>query len=303
MHAYREEDILKLASDIFGKTARSNSTVICGIGDDTAVLEIPGSGNYRLITTDTIVAGTHFLPDEDPQRVAWKAIAVNVSDIAAMGGVPETLLISATIPATSSEAYIVALLNGLAQTAEKFNIAVIGGDTVGGPALSLTVTMQGYVEPENLCYRSGAQAGDIIVVTGTLGGSLESGRHLDVRPRLAEARWLVRHAKPHAMMDISDGLAKDSGRMAAASGVCMRFDSASVPIAADSSLEGAFRDGEDFELLCTCDPEKISEELLEEFAQTFSLPITIVGTVEAGTVEVVLDNETVKPKGFEHFEI
>jgi thiamine-monophosphate kinase len=300
---YREEDIIKLAADLFGNTVCSKDTIVCGIGDDTAVLEIRGSDKYQLVTTDTVVAGTHFNPEDDPRRVARKAVAVNASDIAAMGGVPETLLVSATIPKSCSKTYIIELLESLAETAKLYNTAVIGGDTVGGPVLSLTITMLGYVEHKNICYRSGVKPGDCIAVTGKLGGSLVSGRHLDVQPRLAEARWLVEHAKPHAMMDISDGLAKDGSRMAAASTVSLRLDSAAIPIATDSTLEGACRDGEDFELLCACDPGMLTREIREEFTQLFSLPITVIGTAVEGSAEVYLDNERLKPEGYEHFEI
>lgn len=303
MNPFREDDLLAMAAELFHGTLPPSGSVVFGIGDDTAVLEIPGSDRYRLVTTDTIVADTHFRPDEDPERVAWKAVAVNISDIAAMGGMPEAMLVSAIVPCSCTQAYVTGLMKSLAAAAVKFNVAVIGGDTVGGPALALTVTMLGYVERECLCLRSGVRPGDSIAVTGTLGGSLESGKHLDFQPRLAEARWLVQHAKPHAMMDLSDGLAKDSARMAAASAVSLHIDAASIPVAECSVLEHACREGEDFELLCAYAPGQLTVDIITEFQSTFSLPLTIIGSAAAGPAGVFLDENELNPEGFEHFEL
>jgi thiamine-monophosphate kinase len=303
MNSFREDDILAMAADLFRSTIPSGGSVVVGIGDDTAVLEIPGSDRYRLVTTDTIVAGTHFHPDEEPGRIAGKAVAVNVSDIAAMGGMPETMLVSAIVPGSCTQVYLTRLMDGLAAAAGKFNVAIIGGDTVGGPVLALAVTMLGYVERECLCLRSGVLPGDGIAVTGTLGGSLESGKHLDFQPRLAEARWLVQHARPHAMMDLSDGLAKDSARMAVASGASLHIESKSIPVTECSTLEDACREGEDFELLCACVPGQLTEDIITEFQDTFSIPLTIIGSAVEGPATVYLDENELKPEGFEHFEL
>ena len=298
-----EEQVLQLARRLFSYDSETETGIVCGIGDDAAVLTTADPLLFELITVDALVSGTHFESGTPAGQVAWKAIAVNVSDIAAMGGVPTYALVAATVPASLPAAYLVELLEGIKQAAAAFNVSVIGGDTVGGPALSLSITMTGYVERELVCYRSGAQAGDIIAVTGPLGGSLRSGRHLNVQPRLREARWLVRHARPRAMMDLSDGLAKDGTRMAAAGTVRLCIDSAALPISEGSSLEGACRDGEDFELLCVFDPKVLNREAQEAYAAACGRPIHIIGTVRDGTPGVLLDGRELEPQGFEHFEL
>ncbi len=298
-----EEHILSLARECFSTRPGGAAGVVRGLGDDAAVLSRPAGDIYQLVTIDTIVAGTHFTLTDEPERVGWKALAVNVSDIAAMGGIPTHAVVSATLPTDTRIDYVERALAGIRKAADKFGVSVVGGDTVGAGFLSLTVALWGVVEKECVCYRSGAQQGDIVAVTGSLGGSLQSGRHLDVQPRLAEARWLVKNAKPSAMMDLSDGLAIDGRRLAEASGVSLHLRAEAIPVSPGSALEGALRDGEDFELLCAFSPEKMSVEKQEDFLNEFSRPIAVIGEIAAPPPAVLLDGKKLPADGFDHFNI
>ena len=296
-----EAGILALARRYFAAGPACAPGVVCGIGDDAAVCRSPRARWLELLTVDTLVAGTHFGPGTAPTRIGWKALAVNLSDIAAMGGIPTVAVVSVTLTGRETLACVEALMQGMAAAARRFGVAIVGGDTVGGPALSITVALAGRVEPRCVCYRSGAQPGDLIAVTGPLGGSLRSGRHLDFMPRLAEARWLVRHAKPTAMMDLSDGLAMDGNRLALASKVALRLNARAIPVSPGSTLAGALHDGEDFELLCTFAPAALTPRVRAAFARRFGRPLALIGAVARPPVKVTVDGVALSSRGFDHF--
>jgi thiamine-monophosphate kinase len=275
--------------------------VICGIGDDAAVLAPALGTTYQLFTQDTLVEGTHFRADDAPARVGWKALAVNVSDIAAMGGRPTFAVLALALPATTPQQYVTELLRGIRRCADAFGVTVVGGDTVRAPQCVITMTLLGAVARARVRYRHGAQPGDAVVVTGPLGGSLRRGHHLDFMPRVAEAEWLLDNAPPTALMDLSDGLALDGTRMAVASGVALHLQAAAIPCTAGSDLEAALHDGEDFELLCTIPAACISEDLRAAFAQHFQRPLSVIGSVRAGAAQVLVDGVPVSPRGYEHF--
>jgi len=297
-----EESIISLSEKLFSPTL-DYAKIVKGIGDDAAVIadkdNSKTSRTFRLVTIDAIVEGTHFSASDDPEQIGWKAVAVNVSDVAAMGGNPDHLVVSAILPPGTKPEYVKAIMKGLKKAADTYKVAIVGGDTVGGKTLSLTISMFGAVEKENVCYRSGAKPGDFIAVTGKLGGSLKSGRHLDFKPRINEARWLIENAKPSAMMDLSDGLAKDGNRLAKASNVSIKLHSEKIPVNFDSYLEGAMTDGEDFELFFSV-PE-LSEEKIKIFENKFKIPLTIIGEVSDAPPALFLDGKILEPKGFEHF--
>ena len=231
-----------------------DNTVYVGVGDDAAVL--CGGKDWRLlVTTDMLVDGVHFVGRvTPPQLIGRKALAVSLSDIAAMGGVPWAAIVAAGIPRGYSVHALDALYRGLRQLARQFNVQLIGGDTVRAKVLTLTVTLTGWVEPGNVVLRRGARVGDDVWVTGRLGGAVRTGRHLRFTPRVAAARHLVARYHPTAMMDLSDGLASDLRQLARASRVGFRIDAMHLPRAVGARVGNALCDGEDFELVWTLAP-------------------------------------------------
>ena len=222
--------------------------VIQGIGDDCAVLKGPGR-MLRLFACDMLVEGVHFTRKMPAEAVGWKALAVNVSDVAAMGGLPRQAVISIGLPPSTEVSFVDRFYRGLRRCARAYGVALVGGDTNRAPRVVIDVAILGEVERNRVVYRSGARPGDLLLVTGRLGGSLRSGRHLSFRPRVREARLLRSKARLHAMMDLSDGLNRDLMKLCEASGVSARVDLSRVPRNAGCSVEQALDDGEDFELL------------------------------------------------------
>ncbi len=236
--------------DRLKKFQTRGASVVLGIGDDTAVLELDRL-RYQLFTTDMLVEEVHFTRAMPPKRVGHKAMACSVSDIAAMGGVPTVAVISIGVPKDLSTKYIEQVYAGMNACARAFGVSIVGGDTVKADKFIINVALLGEVEKKYLVTRVGAKPGDKIFVTGKLGGSLSSGRHLTFTPRLKEARFLVEHFKPTAMMDISDGVAGDLRHILKASGVGALIDVEKIPCHKNVTLDQALTDGEDFELLFT----------------------------------------------------
>jgi len=246
-----------------------------GPGDDCAVVD-PGQGPLRLLKTDAIVEGIHFLPDADAEKVGWKAMARVLSDFAAMGGKPEHLLVTVAVDADRPVAWMDGLYRGIRKCLAKHGGLLAGGETSRLPQGALiSVAGEGSVERKHLVLRSGGKPGDLVLVTGRLGGSLR-GKHLSFTPRLAEAAWLVEHLRPTAMMDLSDGLAKDLPRLAAASG-CGFEIADKLPANPGCTREQALGDGEDYELLLTV-PEKRWKAAATAWKQAFpKLPLSVIG--------------------------
>lgn len=221
-------------------------------GDDCAVLAAKGEF-LQLLKTDSLVEGVHFLCDADPRAVGWKAIARVISDFAAMGGKGRYFLVSIAMPSHWEISWLEEFYRGMGDCLLKHDCLLVGGETCRVPLGSsavLTISATGYVSQENCVSRSGAKAGDEIWVTGRLGGSL-SGKHLSFTPRVKEAEWIVPFLKPTAMMDLSDGLAKDLPRLAKASACGFHLDRAAIPCNEACTIDQALGDGEDFELLFT----------------------------------------------------
>lgn len=275
------------------------SALLTGPGDDCAVVALPGSPQRRLLLkTDALVEGVHFLPDAAPTAVGWKAAARTVSDIAAMGGQPTHALITLIAPSTTPVAWVEGVYRGLRKVAQTYHFSLAGGETSSAPPHSpraISIALTGEVETRHCVLRSGGQPGDVLCVTGRLGGSL-AGWHLKFTPRLAEARWLVTHAKPTAMMDLSDGLARDLPRLAAASQVGWHLDLDSLPCRRGASVAQALNDGEDFELLITL-PRSRWPQVQRKWRTTFpKLPLTAIGHLtEPGLMLPTLDG------GYTHF--
>ena len=248
----------------------SSERVSVGPGDDAAVLRWP-NGADCLVTTDMLLEGSCFrLVDTHPdqpgegtaRQIGRKALAVNLSDIAAMAGVPVAAVVSVGLPRRGGRALAEELYAGLRQMADAFDTAIIGGDTNSwdGP-LVINVALLGEATPRGVVRRNGARPGDRLLVTGPLGGSL-LGKHLDFTPRVREALALHAAAALHAMIDISDGLAADTAHLCAESGCGAVLHAEAIPIAdaaramADdrSPLEHSLSDGEDFELVFAVAP-------------------------------------------------
>jgi thiamine-monophosphate kinase len=238
------------------KRTAANPRVPVGPGDDCAVVE-PAPGVPWLVTTDMLMEGSHFvLAGAGPRRVGRKAMAVNLSDVAAMGGQPVAAVVSVALPRSGTQQLAQELYAGMRTLADEFGTAIVGGDTnIWAGALVLSVTLLGEPGPQGPILRSGARPGDWLVVTGPLGGSL-LGKHLDFTPRVREALALQEHARIHAMIDVSDGLAADVNHLCVESRVGAVLHAESIPIGeaarqmtdTRTPLEHALGDGEDFEL-------------------------------------------------------
>ena len=263
--------------------------VALGIGDDCAGLNFT-PGAEVLVTTDMLMDGRHFrLGEASPAEVGYKALAVNLSDIAAMAGVPVAAFVAVGLPRTSAVEVAKGLHEGMVPLIETFGVTLAGGDTNAwdGP-LVVTVTLLGESTARGAIRRSGARPGDVVLVTGPLGGSL-LGRHLCPVPRIAEALALGEATPIHAMIDISDGLASDLGHILEESGgLGATLDAASIPIHLDAfeaarrdgraALDHALHDGEDFELCLTLDPRD-ADRLLADPPEGVTL--FRVGMIEA----------------------
>lgn len=293
------------------------SRVSIGIGDDCAALRFPESAApgapELLVTTDMLMDGRHFdLRVHDPVAAGRKAMGVNLSDIAAMAGEPLAAVVSVALPRRGASELAEALMEGLWGMAREFGVELIGGDTNGwdGP-LVISVTLFGQAGPRGPIRRSGARAGDRILVTGPLGGSL-AGRHLEPRPRVAEAAALARGLPPSAMIDLSDGASSDLRHILKASGnLGATLDAASIPIHPDaealarrdgrSALDHALHDGEDFELCLTAPAEAVARWRESGAGGAEAIEIGVV-TEEPGVRMRLPDGRVVEvPRGgFDH---
>jgi len=232
------------------KQIRKPSSVICGIGDDAAVVPL-NSKKHLLLTTDMLVEGVHFTKKIPAKAIGHKAITASISDIAAMGGTAKYAVVSLGAPATCSKRFISALYQGINQTAKKFRVSVVGGDTVKSNKVIINITLTGEAKKGEIVYRSGARCGDQIFVTGPLGKSLSSGWHTRFVPRTAQASYLVSKYRPTSMIDISDGLVADLGHILNESRVGAIVEENALPYRRGARLKDALYDGEDFELLFT----------------------------------------------------
>ncbi|XHR28784.1 MAG: thiamine-phosphate kinase [Chthoniobacteraceae bacterium] len=268
-----------------------NEGLLVGPGDDCAVVGRRNAPLWTLLKTDCVIEGIHFTPETDFARVGWKALARNVSDIAVMGGLPEHALVTVAFPGELAVEKAEALYAGLARCAGEFGISLAGGETARSPGpVFVSVALTGRVERGRCVLRSGGKPGDVLFVTGTLGGSIE-GKHLDFMPRVPEARWLTEHFRLHAMMDLSDGLGADLPRLARASGCGFEL-SGSLPLTPGCSHDAGLSDGEDFELLFAASPRQAAR--IEQAWPFATLPLTRVGLLTANTPPATLH-------GFDHF--
>ncbi len=240
-----------------GALALGAGQLLVGPGDDCAVTRTT-SGDLQLLTVDQLVQGRHFEPGTDIDLIARKAIARSVSDIAAMGGQPAWSLGTGVLP--KGYAHANALFDAMHRWANHWHCPLIGGDIASHSStdhpLTLTVTVGGSMPSGSMpVLRSGARPGDLLYVTGQIGGSFESGWHLRFEPRVEVGQWASR-TNAHAMMDLSDGLGRDANRIAVASGVRIELDATKLPISHHcAGWQQAVSEGEDYELLIALGPE------------------------------------------------
>lgn len=267
----------------------SGEGLAVGPGDDCAVVD-EGGPRLRLLKTDAIVEGVHFLPETPASKVGWKAVARVLSDFAAMGGGPERLLVTLAVDPERPVAWVDGLYRGIRKCLGRHGGVLAGGETSSAPSGAvISVAGEGSVARRGLALRSGGQPGDVLAVTGRLGGSIR-GRHLDFTPRLAEGRWLG--PRVSAMMDLSDGLAKDLPRLATASGCGFELVAEAVPRTRGCSIEAAIGDGEDYELLVAVPPRRwrrLALDWPEDFA-----PLVAIGRLSEQGGELA--------GGWDHFQ-
>lgn len=247
----------KLIVELRRWLGRASPRAPFGIGDDCAV--VPSSGRQMLITTDPVIYGQHFDDAVPPRAVGAKLLKRNLSDIAAMGGRPVAAVISLALAANTNVRWLREFYLGLGAAARKFQVKIVGGDITQGSAgfFGAFLTLHGEAADARIVTRTGARPGDRLYVTGSLGGSL-LGHHYRFTPRLAEGRWLAGRAEVRAMMDVSDGLAKDLGSLTP-TGLAPALCASAIPISPaarqsaqqtkQTPLFHALGDGEDYELL------------------------------------------------------
>ena len=272
--------------------SRPAHSAILGVGDDAALLQ-PGEGQCLAVSSDTLVAGVHFSENVDPAQLGWKALAVNLSDLAAMGARPRWVLLALTLPAADND-WLMQFSAGMYQCADQYGIDLVGGDTTHGN-LSMTLTIIGEVPMQQALRRSGAQAGDVIWVSGELGDAAlalagqQQKIHVDetvlqalqLRLNVPEPRielGLALRGVAHSAIDLSDGLLADIGHVLAG--------------------------GDDYEL-CFTAPESATQAIAE-LGNRLCLPLTAIGRIEPGSGLTVLDGSgqpmTLNTSGYDHFE-
>ncbi|GLQ92328.1 thiamine-phosphate kinase [Dyella acidisoli] len=306
------------------RTAQSRDDVRLGIGDDAALLAMP-SGQELAMAIDTMVEGIHFPRDTVAADIGWKALAVNLSDLAAMGATPAWALLALTLP-NANEAFIDGFADGFAQLAQMYRLALVGGDTTRG-ALTVSVAVHGFVPPGKALKRAGAQVGDAVLVTGTLGdaaGGLrmlqqdgradaQSGYLIDRlnRPTPRVAAGLALRERANACIDVSDGLLADLGHICTASSVGAEIDTALLPRSSAllslfddaSSLHFALSGGDDYELCFTVPAQRVAS--VQTDLAKLGCGATRIGRIVEGEGVKVRDanGQWLEPvqRGWDHF--
>jgi thiamine-monophosphate kinase len=266
---------------------KTNTSIDLGVGDDSALLTPPPQ-HQLVICADTLVAGRHFPLDTNPHAIGWKSVAVNLSDIAAMGATPQSILLALSLPQIDHD-WLRGFSQGLYDCCDQFGVSLIGGDTTQAPHLTLSVTALGWVDIGQAVTRAGAQVGDYICVSGQVGDAAFALQHLGhplqhrldyPTPRCALGQTLKGLA--NSMIDISDGLAQDLGHILKASGKGAILQLENLPIDAalhalnpEQQWQYALAGGDDYELCFTISPQNY-KTLLQ---QQLDVNITIIGTV------------------------
>jgi thiamine-monophosphate kinase len=273
-----------------------------GIGDDCAVL--PPSSRPQLITVDPVIYGRHFDDTVAPRAVGEKLPKRNLSDIAAMGGRANAAVIALSLDARVKQEWLEEFYRGLASCAHRYRVAIVGGDIAqASGVLAANLTLLGSARGLRVLTRIGARAGDWIYVTGVLGGSVRSGHHFRFTPRLAEGAWLARQGGVHAMMDVSDGLAKDIHALTPR-GAAPALDPERLPRRDGATVRAALTDGEDYELVFALASRVPREAFARKWRRSFPRTrLTCIGRfVRAGDLPAGAINLT-NYHGYEHLAL
>ena len=302
-----------------------NSAIISGIGDDCAILAVP-AGKELVFSLDTFVAGVHFSLDTRPADIAWRLMGATVSDLAAMGAEPNNFTLALTLPELS-ESWLSEFSENLVAAAQEYNITLVGGDTTRGP-LTLSVQVQGFVDSGCALLRSGANEGDFICVSGSLGDSKAGLSLLPIGPGVqlsaAQNYLLQRFYRPaprvstglliadcaSACVDVSDGLLADLKHILSRSGVGAKINADDIPlsqplldVAGNAALDWALNGGEDFELCFTVPANRWLE--LQDRLGKHPVKISKIGVISAlPGIKMLSDGQwrPIDPQGFNHFE-
>jgi thiamine-monophosphate kinase len=294
----------------------TNQSVVTGAGDDCAVLDLGVPEKLILFKTDAIVEGIHFTRETPPEKIGRKALARCLSDIAAMAGTPTAALATLALPKDFEADFVAKIYDGLNALAEKYAVAIVGGETTTNPErILISIALIGTVPRGRQILRAGAKVGDAIFVTGELGGSLAE-KHLEFEPRLAEARWLAENFSIHALMDLSDGLAGDLPHILNASKVGAQLLKSAIPVSRAAKLRtkenssakpavlAALTDGEDFELVFTLASQD-AVKLLDAWKKKFpGLKLSCIGKIVAGEGILLRDkigSHKLNAHGYVHF--
>ena len=322
-----EFDLIEI---IRARTAQSRGDVVLGIGDDAALLK-PPAGQQLVACTDTLVAGVHFPQGTAPQDLGWKSLAVNLSDLAAMGATPAWAMLALTLP-KADRRFVEAFADGFAQLARAHAVNLVGGDTTQGP-LSVTVSAFGFSPESRALLRSGARVGDAVFVTGTLGDAAAALRLMqdsglgtrDPSNEQARSELLLRLNRPEpriaaglalrdvasACIDVSDGLLADLGHICEASGMGAVVEADALPLSsamlalfeADERRAFALSGGDDYELCFTASVDR-SDRIAADFAR-LGFGAARIGRIVAETGVRVRDanGNAVEPprRGWQHF--
>jgi thiamine-monophosphate kinase len=316
------------------RTEVSDPSVIKGIGDDCAVIKI-SNRRFLLVTCDLLLEGVHFNRTyTDSYHLGKKALVVNLSDIAAMGGIPRFYLVSLGLPPNLPLTFIERLHRGMEEVAREFNLSLIGGNISSSQKILIDLTVLGETKPSEIIYRDGAQTGDAIFVTGTLGNSalglisLKSGMkekhraglkrfreaHLSPYPRVKEGRLIAKHRLATAMIDISDGLISDLRHILKESKKGAEVWVDRIPLSPEfmkfsevfkgNRIDLALAGGEDYELLFTVPQDRLKR--LNRLSRQLSLPVTMIGKIigEKDKISLIRDDGKAYPltrEGFRHF--
>jgi thiamine-monophosphate kinase len=306
--------------------------VLLGPGDDCALVVPPTPGEAWAISTDMLVEGTHFLATDDPASLGWKTLAVNLSDLAAMGARPRFATLGMAIPPTDNDTgWIDRFFVGFKECAERFSVQLIGGDTTRGPR-NFCVTILGTVHPAQALRRSGAQPGDDLWISGTPGMAALGLQHKLQRlklpdalqasasralhrpqPRVALGQALAEQSLAHSCLDVSDGILQDLGHITAASGLSATIMAAALPGSPIGIMDAIWQDcllggGDDYELLFTAPPS--ARPALQTLSHQLDVPLHRIGCMQAhdkaGTIQLIdeyqhpMDLASIR-SGFDHF--
>ena len=264
------------------KLAARGPQIHTGIGDDCAIYQ-PKPGEELLFTSDQMIEGVHFRREQDPVIVGQRALARNLSDIAAMGGDPRFCLVSLAVPANAGEKWVLDFYRGLLRLARRTGTALAGGDLAHAKHIYCDVMVCGSIPANEALRRSGARPGDLLYISGRLGKPWDK----PIQPRLALGQSL--RGRATACMDVSDGISLDLHRLCLESGVAAEIDR--VPIARGATIERALHGGEDYELLFTLPPRKTPPK-----------GVTLIGRIVAGEPGAVsFQGKPLPPRGYRHF--